>query len=195
MWRIPAPAPGWTEAGACTRQEGRQARSAHVAADTSATLGALGGDRMWCIVTALLRCHNMEQAGRWRSWFPSTIRTTQGTPLSSKLQVGGRFKSEHGSRCGASPEHIDRKATHVHIASASKATFDLGLPCWAMQRPPTKGPWPLGGWAPWSCPWFARPTNFTAAKGSGVDVLPQRLGEGRVERVSVTLRASAARAC
>ena len=62
---------------------------------TSTPLGGVGGDRRWCIVTALLRCHNMGRAGRGTGEFPSMGRTTQGTPLSSKLLVGGRCISKH----------------------------------------------------------------------------------------------------
>ena len=109
-------------------------------------------------------------AGRGRGEFPSMGRTMQGTPLSSKLLAGGRFNSRHGSRCGASPEHKGRRATHVHVISAFHGHIRPRLIVLGNAAPPDKGPLALRGVGPVVLPMVRKALEVPRRRGHVVDV-------------------------
>ena len=110
------------------------------------------------------------RAGRERRQFPSIDRTTQGTPFCSKLLVRGRSKSEHGNRCGASPEHRSEETAHGHVACALQGHIRSRPIIPGNAAPPDKGPCALRGVGPVVLPMVRKAIEVHRRRGHVADV-------------------------
>ena len=111
-------------------------------------------------------------AGRRREGFPSMGRTTQGTPLSSKLPVGGALQIQawqlvwceaRAQKRGGNPHSVNMCPSWPHSISAHHAR--------QCSAPRQRALGPQGG-GPRSPAHGSKGLGSSSAKGSGVDVPP-----------------------